>query len=320
VTGTSGQSERSVESAIAWALRNGDGVVGIGVAVVVGLLDIFSNALRPDVISGATLLVLASLVYGSLAERRRRVTDMHEATSEARKAIEDLSLVRSVSGSEVEEALRRARQDTDRWTFRGGTGTYLRAVTLPECVREAQRQRRSLVVKIDIVNPADERACTAYARFRQTFAHRVDPAQGEGWTTERTRKESYATVLAACWYRQRLDTLEIDVHLSSVVSALRFDLSSSCLVITQDDPQRINLYVERGRPLYDYYVTELHLYREQAVKLNLRDAVLLGDEPTVEEARRLFDALDLPLPTMFTDRDVNDIVDKALHPDNPYRR
>ncbi len=319
MAGGSGQSGRRMESAIAWAIRNLDGVVGIGVAVVVGLLDILSNTLHPDVVSGAILLVLASLVYASLAERKRRVGDMHEATREARQAIEDLAMVRSLSGSEVEEALRRARQDTDRWTFRGGTGTYLRAVTLPECVREAQRQRRSLVIKIDIVNPADERACTAYARFRQTFVHRLESVQGEGWTTDRTRKESCATVLAACWYRQRLDTLEIDVHLSSVVPALRFDLSSSCLIITQDDPQRVNLYVERGRPLYDYYVTELHLYREQAVKLSLRDAVLLSDEPTVDEVRRLFDALDLPLPATFTDRDVSDIVDKALRADNPYR-
>jgi hypothetical protein len=310
---------RRVEQAVVWAVRNLDGVIGIGIAVVVGLLDIFSNKVAPDVVSGATLLVLASLTYASLAERKRRVTDMREATSGARRAIEDLTMVRSLSGPEVEQALHNARQDTDRWTFRGGTGTYLRAVTLPECVREAQGQRRSLTVKVDIVNPADERVCTAYARFRRTFAHRLDSSGGR-WTVERTRKEAYATVLAACWYRQRLDTLDIDVHLSSTVSALRYDLSSSCLIITQDDPRRVNLYVERGRVLYDYYVTELHMYREQAVKLSLRDAPLLSDEPTVDEVRRLFDTLGLALPVTFTDRYVSEIVDKALHAENPYSR
>lgn len=314
------QSAGRLESAVAWTIRNLDGVLGIAVAVVVGLLDLLSNDLGSGVVSGATLLVLASLVYGSLAERKRRVADMREATSEARRAIEDLAMVRSLSGGEVEQTLRQARQDTDRWVFKGGTGTYLRAVTLPECVREAQRQRRSLVIKIDIVNPADERACAAYARFRHTFAHRVDSAAADGWSVDRTRKESFATVLAACWYSQRLDTLEIDVHLSSVVPTLRFDLSASCLVITQDDPHRVNLCVERGRPLYDYYVTELHHSREQAVKLPLGNAVLLSEEPTVDEARRLFDALDLPLPVTFTDRDVGDIIDKALHAENPYRR
>ncbi|MFD0395535.1 hypothetical protein ACFQ3Z_39275 [Streptomyces nogalater] len=101
-------------------------------------------------------------------------------------------------------------------------------------------------MKIDIVNPADDRVCEAYARFRRTFGHRDEADPFTEWTTERTRKESYATVVAAAWHRQRLDTLEIDVHLSSVAPTLRFDLSDTCLIITQDDPRRVSLYVERG--------------------------------------------------------------------------
>jgi hypothetical protein len=309
-----------IESRIAWAIGNLDGLIGIAVAVVVGLLDIIPVKVNSGVTPAAILLVLASLVYGSLAERRRRVADMREATGESRRAIENLALVRRLDGrDEVEQALYRARQDTDRWMFKGGTGTYLRAVVLRECVQEARRQRRSLTVRIDIINPADERACAAYARFRGTFSRPDDGSPFDSWSTERTRKESYATVLAACWHRQRLDTLDISVHLSSVAPSLRFDLSSSCLIITQDDPSRVNLWVEQGQPLYDYYNTELHLHREQAVTPNLRDATPLADEPTVDEARRLFESLDLPLPTGFTDRDIGEIVEKALRSESPYR-
>jgi hypothetical protein len=314
---TPGGSGRKLEDAIAWTIRNADGVIAIGVAVVVGLLDVFG---KNDRSSGAILLVLAALVYGSLAERRRRIKDIGEATAGTSRAIEDLAMVRSLSHTEVAAVHERARRDTSRWVFKGGTGTYLRAVTLPECVREAQRRRRSLSMKIDIVNPVDDEVCAAYARFRSTFEYRSDDPSAAGWTIDRSRKEAYATVLAACWYRQRLDTLEIDVHLSSVAPALRFDLSDSGLIITQDDPGRVGLYVERGRPLYDYYVTELHQSREQAVKLDLREATELGDEPTVDEARRLFDRLGAPLPTSFTERDVGDIIDKALRAEDPYRR
>ncbi|WP_244184500.1 hypothetical protein [Streptomyces cellostaticus] len=308
-----------LEDSIAWAVRNADGVVAIGVALVVGIMDVLNQNMDPNIVSGATLLVLAALVFGSLTERRRRVADIHKATEETSRAVEDLAMVRTLTGPEVALAHERARRNTTRWVFKGGTGTYLRAVTLPECVLEAQRQRRSLSMKIDIVNPADDQACAAYARFRRTFGqdHALDFAE---WTTERTRKESYATVVAAAWHRQRLDTLEIDVHLSSVAPALRFDLSDTCLIITQDDPRRVSLYVERDRPLYDYYVTELHQNREQAVKLDLREALPLGDEPTVDEVRRLLDRLGLPLPSSFTDRDVGDIIDKALRAENPYRR
>ncbi|WP_340375607.1 hypothetical protein U5640_10985 [Streptomyces sp. SS7] len=308
---------RRLEDSIAWAVRNADGVVAIGVALTVGLLDITGQAFDRDnnVVTGSILLVLAALVYGSLTERRRRMADIRAATAATGRAIEDLAMVRSLAGPEVTLAHEQARRSTTRWVFKGGTGTYLRAVTLPQCVLEAQRQRRALSMKIDIVNPADARVCEAYARFRRTFGH--DDAGG--WTTERTRKESYATVLAAVWHRQRLDTLEIDVHLNSVAPALRFDLSDSCLIITQDDPRRVSLCVQRDRPLYDYYVTELHQSREQGLKLDLREACELSDEPTVDEVRRLMDRLGVPLPTSFTDRDVGEIVDKALHAEDPYR-
>ncbi|MFI7503002.1 hypothetical protein ACIBVL_31910 [Streptomyces sp. NPDC049687] len=309
-------SGRRLEDSIAWAVRNADGVVAIAVALIVGLLDITNKDFDNDIVTGSILLVLAALVYGSLTERRRRMADIRAATAATGRAIEDLAMVRTLAGPEVALAHEQARRSTARWVFKGGTGTYLRAVTLPQCVLEAQRQRRALSMKIDIVNPADDKVCEAYARFRRTFGH----GDTGGWTTERTRKESYATVLAASWHRQRLDTLEIDVHLSSVAPALRFDLSDTCLIITQDDPRRVSLCVERDRPLYDYYVTELHQSREQAVKLDLREATELSDEPTVDEVRRLLDRLGLPLPTSFSDRDVGDIIDRALRAEDPYRR
>lgn len=318
--GTGQTGAGRLEGALAWSIRHLDGLVAISVALTIGALDVFNDSVSDNVTDGATLLVLAALVFGTLTERRRRLADIREASSGTRRALADLTMVRSLSSAELEKALDEARQTTDRWVFKGGTGTYLRAVTLPVLVREARRRRRSLSIKIDIINPADERVCAAYARFRQTFAHRLEVVPVDLWSAERTRKESFATVLAACWHRQRLDTLEIDVHLSSVAPTLRFDLSSSGLFITQDDPRRVNLLVDRDRPLYDYYLTELHQSREQAVALDLRNTVPLGAEPTVDEVSRLFDGLGLPLPAAFTDPDVRDIIDRALHAENPYRR
>ncbi|ARE77739.1 hypothetical protein ACFVZ8_30780 [Streptomyces sp. NPDC059558] len=307
-----------LERFVAWVLRNADVVVALGIAMAVGLLDIFGDVISDDVSSGATLVVLGLLATGSLVERVRRPATIQEAMSGTRQALEDLAMVRSLSGNEVGEALRKARQHTNLWYFKGGTGTYLRAVTLPLCVSAAKEQRSQLNVKIDIVNPADERACAAYARFRQMFG--VQRRGDELWTTDRVRRESYATVLAACWYQRQLTTLEISVHLSAAVPTLRFDLSETCLIITQDDQSRVNLLVERGQPLYDYYVTELHQSREQATVLDLRVASPLGQEPTVDEVRTLFDDLRLPLPRVFTDSDIGKIIEKALHAEDPYRR
>ncbi|WP_234025006.1 hypothetical protein [Streptomyces sp. MspMP-M5] len=309
-----------VEFVVAWAIRNLDGLVAVGLGLTIGLMDVLGDVISDKVSSGATLLVLGALAVGTMTERLRRKADIEEASAETRRALEDLAMVRSLTGHQVGDALERARAQTNVWYFKGGTGTYLRAVTLPRCVEAATRQRAQLSVKIDIINPADEQTCAAYARFRQTFARRHNDEAADAWTADRTRKEAYATVLAACWFRQRLDTLEISVHLSSGVPTLRFDLSETCLIITQDDPNRVNLLVTRDQPLYDYYVTELHQSREQAVRLDLRGVASLGDEPTVDEVRAVFDDVDLPLPSVFSDADVAEIVEKALHAEDPYRR
>jgi hypothetical protein len=52
--------------------------------------------------------------------------------------------------------------------------------------------------------------------------------------------------------------------------------------------------------------------------LEKSELVSLSDEPSVDETRRLFALLDLDLPGTFTDRDVADIVRKAIRPKNPY--
>jgi len=314
------QRAARLESGIGWVIRNLDVVIAVGLGLTIGLLDVFGEVVSDDVSSGATLLVLGALAVGSMTERVRRRTDIKEVSAETQRALEDLAMVRSLSGNEVGEALTKAREQTSRWFFKGGTGTYLRAVTLPRCVEAATRQRTPLTVKIDIINPANEQTCSDYARFRHTFARQRNVAAADAWTTTRTRKESYATVLAACWFKQRLDTLDISVHLSLGVPTLRFDLSDSCLVITQDDPNRVNLLVAKDQPLYDYYVTELHQSREQAKRLVLHGLPPLSEEPTVDEVRAVFAHLDLELPAVFTDRDIGEIIDKALHAEDPYRR
>ncbi|MEV5198314.1 hypothetical protein [Streptomyces sp. NPDC053720] len=311
---------RRLEQSVAWILKNIDVVIAASVALTIGFLDIFGDVISSDVSSGATLVVLGALALGSIVERLRQPAAIQDAMAGTRRALEDLTMVRSLAGNEVAEALRTARQHTNLWYFKGGTGTYLRAVTLPQCVATAREQRSQLTMKIDIINPADERICQAYARFRQMFAGRTLTGHPGHWTTDRVRKESYATVLAACWYQGRLTTLDISVHLSASVPTLRFDLSESCLIVTQDDTSRVNLLVERRQPLYDYYVTELHQSREQAVAIPIRTDAPLSEEPTVDETRGLFEALDLPLPRTFTDSDIGEIIVKALHAEDPYRR
>src|SRR5262249_27477312 len=167
---------------MAWTGRNIDGVILISIAFVLAMLEIFSNDWR----SSAVLFVLGTLSVAMLRDRGREEENERQLHEELRRAgeappmvtaltstvagvgrtLDDLSMVRVLTWSEVSAALAEARRTTDRWVFRGGTGTYVRARTLPGCIAHARRARRGLMVRLEIIDPTDEQVCGRYGRFR----------------------------------------------------------------------------------------------------------------------------------------------------------
>jgi len=91
-------------------------------------------------------------------------------------------------------------------------------------------------VQLEIIDPTEEMLCKAYAQFRSALAPGSD-GTGEEWTLTLTCKEAFATILAACWYRQRYaSVLMIEVGLSRTMTTFRWDVSSRSVVMTQEDP------------------------------------------------------------------------------------
>ncbi|MCT9930555.1 hypothetical protein N5079_10040 [Planotetraspora sp. A-T 1434] len=341
--------KQAVGRSLTWAAKNVDGAIALVLAVVVGVLGVLPDSVIPDkgnwksqLISGTTLVILAlvatallrdrvrqkpvedaiNATSGLLAElpgRLRRLDELESLVAGTRRALEDMSIVRVLgSQHEITQAHADARRGTDRWIFKGGTGTYIRAVTLPECVAAARREKRHLTMRLEIIDPSDEDVCEAYAHYRRSLSDRPD-GTGELWTTERARKESFATVLATFWYRQRYGLLDVGVGLSATMTTFRWDLSSHAVIITVEDPNRA-LTALAGTFYYESCDTELRASFEQARKapIDRYKAVPLSDEPTIEEVRRLFDRIDLPLPKSFTDREVVEITRKALRAKDPY--
>jgi len=323
-----------------WLAKNADAAIALLLAVVVAVLGLSSDADNTDLISSATLLVLgllaasilrdrarsspvetelrqASAILNTLPDRLDRMAEFEQLVSRTRLALDESAAIQVLSGSEVGAALVTSRRSTDKWTYKGGTGTYIRAVTLPECVKLARQDRRGLTVRLEIIDPSNEEVCEAYARFRRAGS---EAANGVLWTLDRTRKESYATILAACWHRQRFRLLDIEIGLASTMTMFRWDLSNSCVIITSENPNAPAMRVERGGFYYDWCAAELinSLDQVRRVPIAQARATELSDEPTVEEVRRLFQGLGLALPRSFTDRDIAEITLKALRAEDPY--
>jgi hypothetical protein len=329
----------------AWLSRNADGAIALVLAIVLALLVLADIVQADRYVTAATLIVLALLATTLLQDRVRTesgekraeevtqrtldllarmpdekgLAEFRQVVTSARKAMDDASMARIVPGEEVRRLLQAARQDTDRWFFKGGTGTFLRAVTIPDCVALARREKRTFKLQIEIIDPTNDLVCRRYADYRRSLSPQPD-GTGETWTTDRTRKESFATVVAACWYRQHFTFLDVTLGLSSVMTTFRWDMSSRFLVVTQEDPNGPALVAEAGRPYYRAWDRELHLSLEQArhVPLDRAREVELSEEPAIGEVRKLLRAVGFELPHAFGDLEVSDIIRRAIKAPNPY--
>ena len=294
-----------------------------------------------QVIESGTLLVLALLATAILRDRWRqepvetairesftstaalpgRLERLEGVVDEAGRALQDLSVVHVLNGAEeIAKAHAEGRRETDRWSFKGGTGTYFRAVTLPECVAAARKERARAADAARDHRPGQRARSarptpTTAARCRRARRHRRDV-----WTPDRASKESYATILAACWYRQRFGLLDIDI--GPVVHDDHVPLGP--LVGITD-------HHGRGPPSGRSWLAGRHLLLRQ-LHTELRPASSRpsgcrsswtsrsrsATSPRSRRCAELFETLGLPLPRSYTDRDIGDLTRKALRAKNPY--
>jgi hypothetical protein len=327
---------------LGWLGSNAEALIALVIAVVAGVLGLTGVASVTHV-NSAILVTLAALSLALLRERWRseadpdtrrallaaqaslqrlpeqleRIDAVNGMLSEARAALDEASKVRVLTGSEISRVLAEARAEAKEWIFRGGTATFVRAVVIPECVRRARQNRRELSIRLEILDPADHELCARYANY---FRHMVeDPTEDErSWTTQETQTELYATILAACWWQQRYPRLKIAVGLSSTMTIFRWDMTQSCMVMTERGPRFPAMMIEEGRFYYDYWRNELDESFNQARPVPLSQAPMLSDVPTQEETRELFIRLGLRLPDTYSDADVARVVKHAVDADNPY--
>ncbi|MEU5879746.1 hypothetical protein [Spirillospora sp. NPDC047279] len=330
-----------------WLGKNADAVIALTLAIVVAVISLGLQVPNETQVVNSAILAVVGLLASSilrdrgrripveaevrdtlrassatltgLSERLEHIERFEDVISDTKRALDETAVVRVISGAQVGQVLAEARRDTDRWFFKGGTGTYIRARTLPECVAAARRERRTLLFRVEILDPTNVEVCEAYARHRRSVSDETD-ATGEPWTLERTRKEAYATILAACWHKQRFGMLDIDLGLSQTMTTLRYDLSKACVVVTRDDPRGEALVINNDKFYYGWYSAELQVSLDQARRVPIEQARLapLDDEPTVEETRKLFEVLGIDLARGYSDRDVIDIIRKALRAKDPF--
>jgi hypothetical protein len=324
---------KALASGLRWLWENIDPIAALVLAVVFSVLGAF-GVIGQEVLSNVVLATLAVIAFTLLRERttaghdlvsasdslERRLSEVDDSIAQIREAIGMMStLIKPTQGRFLTQDFEQAILDTSLWIYKGGTGTYLRAVTLPGNAANAVRRRTRREIWIEILDPGNVELCDRYGRMRRSLDPKPDKT-GETWTTRRVRNESYATILAAAHYRERHGLLDIQLGLSSTMSLFRYDLSSQYIIITQEDGTAPALEANSGTYFYNSYLNELRLSFEQSRVVDLQRAqdIPLRNGMSGHEVSRLFQALGVPLDGSFEQKDLDSIVEKAFRPVNLY--
>jgi len=311
--------QATVKRAFLWAVSNADTLVALTIAVLVSILSL-AGSVSSAIVENATVATLAVLAFILLHDRK-----LQEGSREQFKRLEQKfdaqNPIRIVTGQDITRAIIEAQENTEQWFFRGSTATYVRTAILPDCIRRARRAGKEFRARLEILDPTSDEACENYIRLYRSLAE--GPGSPEmSWTVKGTRIELYATIVAICWHRQRYEYFTAEIGLSKMASTFRWEASTHCFILTQRGPRFPAMLIEQKEPFYNLLVSELSASFRQArrVPVELAATVKLSDEPTPEEARTLFSAIGVALPSDFSDEDISTIIAEALHAENPYRK
>lgn len=253
-----------------------DGLAGLLAATlltILSVLDILPTALVGTATLGVLALVCFSMIRTNVDHDAMTtvVTRLESAVSTLSENIRHIDGLHGVPHHKIGPALLGALTHTTFWRFKGGTGTYLRAETLPRLA--LSKERVVPRVWIEIIDPSNRNCCKTYADYRTKIRAHTTQNENEIWSHERVRIEGYATIIAALWYASNFNMM-IQIALSSTVSTFRYDMSDDFVIITNEERDSTALRAEEGSNFYDRFEAELDLSFNQARYVDLAKSKL----------------------------------------------
>ena len=229
---------------------------------------------------------------------------------------EKQSVVATLPQPQIAPTLVNAARTTRYWHFKGGTGTFLKAITLPVLADTAAREIANIHITIQIIDPRDAELCKRYASIQRLTRNR-SPVENVDWDALLVRRQSLATLLAVFVYADEEPRLKIGVFLHNRVSHFRYDMSDDVLVITREHPTAPALKYSRGY-FYETYKAELELEQGQCFRVAYPDGKKISrDDLTPDMARALL--REINMAHNVDDEDLKFALQYLRHPHSPYQ-
>ncbi|MFJ7680281.1 hypothetical protein ACIQXQ_19835 [Peribacillus sp. NPDC097198] len=217
-----------------------------------------------------------------------------------------------ISPYQIKEKLREGREADEYW-YSGGTGRHTRAVTLPELAKASRTSNTTKRIYIQVLDPTNNDVLESYVNYR----NRVRTGAKDPWNIERAKKEIYATIISVYIWKREQPLIEVTLGLKKEVSLFRFDLSSSVLVITKEDPAEPALFCVQGTFFHKAYKEELRLSLEQSRVLRTDIKGFIFSELSKEKLIYILKKLEI-YDESLNDINLEEIIGLIRKGENPY--
>ena len=240
--------------------RDPEQLIILVVATTVAILGATDTVNDVKTLLAATLATLAILGFSLFKQASRqeandqRVVELARSARAIKEGLDDVEHALTIKPSVGELATLASRQKAfeaamstaNMWQFRGGTGSFTRAWTLPGLAARARESSTGTHwrIQLQILDPQNTVRCREYAEYRAKLSRRPDNTVQHNWTTEAVQMGCLATIFAAHWHQQH-EFLVIDIRLRSEFSTLRHDISPDSIIITNEDSQFPALHIRR---------------------------------------------------------------------------
>lgn len=276
------------------------------------------GSITKDQFSNAALAILTLFAFILVRDRGSR----EQLKSELAAIREHLSFSRHpidiIPPSQIQRDLERAMLDTSYWHYKGGCGTYLRAVTMRTIGEQAKKDRTPRALDIQIIDPTNLAVCESYSNYRRSVDSRSEKTLGD-WDIKHVRIEAYATVLAACVFKNIYPLVSIRLGLCGTMSLFRYDLSLSYIIITQESKAAPAMKAAKDSHYYRAYYHELDCSMKQTKVVPLDQVKNSGFTwETPHEALTLLKLVGVFDQDFLTDTHLQLIIQRANHAVNPY--
>jgi hypothetical protein len=224
-------------------------------AILVALLDVMGFwEVSGEVFEELILFAVGVFLLASALDAAGRASAGQEqrALLDATRAAAGVLEVRQVSSGDIGIGLERLLEESAQWTFRGGSGRWLRFATL---MTLSKIRDQDVAVDIQILDPRDGDLSAQYAiyRDRQRPGLVRRPDEGDPRTIQ---ADLLAVIYAAAWYSAN-SRIKAHVLLLRSFSRLRYDIGSTGLFVTVADPKEPGLYAKSSSWYYSSILDEL---------------------------------------------------------------